>query len=209
MAAAKWCAAACGWRATNDAGGWQEERCRNAGTPALTGIQIPPDPKMKPQDPRAESITFGVELETTIPATSGVVIGGYHHGAYEEDGGACSIIVSAKGELPGGKGRPPVAVFAKPGDDGEVGDSVVAGECQGASPAAVGAFLQDRVPHLRVVVPAVAAAADHSCRGRRMMVAGCCFDPSGSRGRVAGGRRVRSVEEVSGHPAAATHAAGR
>jgi len=32
---------------------------------------------MKPQDPKAESITFGVELETTIPATAGLVIGGY------------------------------------------------------------------------------------------------------------------------------------
>jgi hypothetical protein len=86
MAGAKWCAAACGWRATNDAGGWQEEGCRNAGTPALTGIQIPPDPKMKPQDPQAEAITFGVELETTIPATSGVVIGGYHNGSYVRAG---------------------------------------------------------------------------------------------------------------------------
>ena len=36
---------------------------------------------MKPQDPQAESITFGIELETTIPATSGVVVGGYHRGA--------------------------------------------------------------------------------------------------------------------------------
>jgi hypothetical protein len=35
---------------------------------------------MKPQDPQAERITFGVELETTIPATSGVVIGAYHIG---------------------------------------------------------------------------------------------------------------------------------
>ena len=35
---------------------------------------------MKPQDPHAESITFGVELETTIPATSGVVVGAYHVG---------------------------------------------------------------------------------------------------------------------------------
>ena len=35
---------------------------------------------MKPQDPQAERITFGVELETTIPATSGVVIGAYHVG---------------------------------------------------------------------------------------------------------------------------------
>ncbi len=35
---------------------------------------------MKPQDPQAERITFGVELETTIPATSGVVVGAYHVG---------------------------------------------------------------------------------------------------------------------------------
>jgi hypothetical protein len=33
---------------------------------------------MKPQDPQAERITFGIELETTIPALSGVTIGGYH-----------------------------------------------------------------------------------------------------------------------------------
>ena len=36
---------------------------------------------MKPQDSQAERITFGVELETTIPALSGVTIGGYHHGS--------------------------------------------------------------------------------------------------------------------------------
>jgi hypothetical protein len=36
---------------------------------------------MKPQDPQAERITFGVELETTIPAMSGIVVGGYHFGA--------------------------------------------------------------------------------------------------------------------------------
>jgi hypothetical protein len=35
---------------------------------------------MKPQDPQAESITFGVELETTIPALTGVMVGGYHNG---------------------------------------------------------------------------------------------------------------------------------
>ena len=33
---------------------------------------------MKPQDPQAERITFGVELETTIPATAGLVVGAYH-----------------------------------------------------------------------------------------------------------------------------------
>ena len=35
---------------------------------------------MKPQDPQAERITFGVELETTIPATAGLVVGAYHVG---------------------------------------------------------------------------------------------------------------------------------
>ncbi len=35
---------------------------------------------MKAQDPKAETITFGVELETTIPITSGVVVGAYHVG---------------------------------------------------------------------------------------------------------------------------------
>ncbi len=35
---------------------------------------------MKPHDVKAESITFGVELETTIPNSSGVVVGGYHCG---------------------------------------------------------------------------------------------------------------------------------
>jgi hypothetical protein len=35
---------------------------------------------MKPQDPQAERITFGVELETTIPVTAGLVVGAYHVG---------------------------------------------------------------------------------------------------------------------------------
>ena len=35
---------------------------------------------MKSQDPQAEQITFGIELETTVPATSGIAIGGYHCG---------------------------------------------------------------------------------------------------------------------------------
>ncbi len=35
---------------------------------------------MKPQDPKAESITFGVELETTIPVTAGIIVGAYHIG---------------------------------------------------------------------------------------------------------------------------------
>jgi hypothetical protein len=93
MAGEKWCEPACGWRATNDAGGWQEEGCRNGGTPALTGIQIPPDPPVKPQDPQAEAITFGVELETTIPATSGVVIGGYHFGAHVRAGVSTATVL--------------------------------------------------------------------------------------------------------------------
>jgi hypothetical protein len=46
----------------------------------FTGPHIQPDPQMKPQDPQAESITFGVELETTIPATAGLVVGAYHIG---------------------------------------------------------------------------------------------------------------------------------
>ena len=41
---------------------------------------------MKPADPDAEAITFGVELETTIPATSGVLVGGYHCGASVRNG---------------------------------------------------------------------------------------------------------------------------
>jgi hypothetical protein len=44
---------------------------------------------MKPQDMKAEAITFGIELETTIPATSGVVVGGYHRGA-SVNAGACT-----------------------------------------------------------------------------------------------------------------------
>ncbi|MCF7675808.1 MAG: amidoligase family protein [Akkermansiaceae bacterium] len=36
---------------------------------------------MRSQDTKAEQITFGVELETTIPATSGINVGGYHCGA--------------------------------------------------------------------------------------------------------------------------------
>ena len=35
---------------------------------------------MKPSDKKAEAITFGVELETTIPVLSGVVVGNYHNG---------------------------------------------------------------------------------------------------------------------------------
>jgi len=76
-----WCALACGWCATNDAVGWQEGGCRNAGTHALTAPHIQPDPQMKPQDPQAESITFGVELETTIPATAGVIVGAWKRNA--------------------------------------------------------------------------------------------------------------------------------
>jgi hypothetical protein len=60
----------CGWDATNDAHGWQEGGCRNAQPFRQSDPQM-----MKPQDPQAESITFGVELETTIPATAGLVVG--------------------------------------------------------------------------------------------------------------------------------------
>ena len=35
---------------------------------------------MKPHDPKATRITFGVELETTIPAAAGVAVGSYHGG---------------------------------------------------------------------------------------------------------------------------------
>lgn len=35
---------------------------------------------MKPQDTKAASVLFGVELETTIPAASGITVGSYHHG---------------------------------------------------------------------------------------------------------------------------------
>jgi hypothetical protein len=36
---------------------------------------------MRSQDTQAEQITFGIELETAIPTTSGVTVGGYHCGA--------------------------------------------------------------------------------------------------------------------------------
>ena len=35
---------------------------------------------MKPQDEAAAKITFGVELETTIPQSAGIEVGGYHRG---------------------------------------------------------------------------------------------------------------------------------
>ena len=35
---------------------------------------------MKPQDTQAASITFGVELETTVPVLSGLSVGNYHNG---------------------------------------------------------------------------------------------------------------------------------
>ncbi len=35
---------------------------------------------MRPPDPKAESIRFGVELETRVPAASGIAVGGYHAG---------------------------------------------------------------------------------------------------------------------------------
>ena len=69
-----WCALACGWCATNDADGWQEEDVGTHNPPAIQAT-------MRSQDTQAERITFGVELETTIPATSGIVVGGYHSGA--------------------------------------------------------------------------------------------------------------------------------
>ena len=62
----KWCDLACGWCASNDAVGWQEGGCRNAGTPAHTGLISQLDPPRKAQDPQAKAITFGVERETTL-----------------------------------------------------------------------------------------------------------------------------------------------
>ena len=35
---------------------------------------------MKPQDSKAASVLFGVELETAIPAASGITVGFYHRG---------------------------------------------------------------------------------------------------------------------------------
>lgn len=62
--------------------GWLAgRRMSERATHWLTGLRFQPDPQMKPQDPKAESITFGVELETTIPAMSGIVVGGYHFGS--------------------------------------------------------------------------------------------------------------------------------
>ena len=37
-------------------------------------------PAMKPQDTQAASIQWGIELETRIPANSGIAVGGYHRG---------------------------------------------------------------------------------------------------------------------------------
>ena len=36
---------------------------------------------MKPQDSAAETITFGVEIETTVPLSAGIEVGGYHRGS--------------------------------------------------------------------------------------------------------------------------------
>jgi len=67
--------------------GWLAgRRMSERATHWLTGLRFQPDPQMKPQDPKAESITFGVELETTIPATSGVVVGPYHGGSTVRNG---------------------------------------------------------------------------------------------------------------------------
>ena len=41
---------------------------------------------MKPQDRKAAEITFGVELETTIPAAAGIVVGPYHGGLPVDEG---------------------------------------------------------------------------------------------------------------------------
>ena len=45
---------------------------------------------MRPQDTKAEAITFGVELETTIPAAAGIVVGPYHGGLPVAEGVAAA-----------------------------------------------------------------------------------------------------------------------
>lgn len=61
--------------------GWlARRRMSERGQPAPTGTRSHLDPPMKPADTKAESITFGVELETTIPANCGLSVGGYHSG---------------------------------------------------------------------------------------------------------------------------------
>jgi hypothetical protein len=54
-----------------------------AGRKKDVGTHNPPaiQATMRSQDTQAERITFGVELETTIPAMSGIAVGGYHSGA--------------------------------------------------------------------------------------------------------------------------------
>ena len=37
-------------------------------------------PSKKNEDHQASRIQWGIELETSIPTTSGVLVGGYHHG---------------------------------------------------------------------------------------------------------------------------------
>jgi len=66
------------------------ERATHCNSNAITANKIP----MKPQDQKAESITFGIELETTIPANSAVNVGGYHYGQPVHAG-----IATATGQL--------------------------------------------------------------------------------------------------------------
>lgn len=44
-------------------------------------LERPNMTKMKPEDLKAADLHFGVELETVVPANSGINIGGYHQGA--------------------------------------------------------------------------------------------------------------------------------
>jgi hypothetical protein len=61
--------------------------------------------KTKLQDLAAASIAFGVELETAIPVSSGITVGGYHRGlpvttAQATDG---TTVARRHSELPDGK----------------------------------------------------------------------------------------------------------
>jgi len=66
------------WRADG-----ARQTTRMAGRKKDVGTHNPPanQATMRSQDTQAERITFGVELETTIPAMSGIAVGGYHSGA--------------------------------------------------------------------------------------------------------------------------------
>lgn len=62
---------------------------------------------MRAYDLESERISFGVELEVTVPITAGIEVGGYHEGAPVE----CGNVVT---KLPGGKkGEGPVPQWAR------------------------------------------------------------------------------------------------